>query len=147
MINIIKARHAVYIYYYCLMSVKFPREEKLKSKKHIQQLFDEGSAISDFPLKLIYCKIDKERNANLKMAVSVPKKKFKSAVHRNRVKRLIRETYRLHKAEIFNKIEGSYALLFLYLGKEMPQYATIEKHMIKILELFLKRVQNEKNAE
>ncbi len=129
------------------MSVKFPREEKLKSKKHIQRLFDEGSAISDFPLKLIYHQIDKEGNANLKMAVTVPKKKFKSAVHRNRIKRLMRETYRLHKAEIFNKIEGSYALLFLYLGRDMPEYATVEKHMIKILELFLKRVQNEKNAE
>ena len=52
MINIINARHGIYIYFYRLMSVKFPREEKLKSKKRIQQLFDEGSAISDFPLKV-----------------------------------------------------------------------------------------------
>lgn len=129
------------------MSFKFPREEKLKSKNLIQKIFDEGSAVSKFPLKVLYVRNDVSDGVKLKAGVTVPKRNFKSAVHRNRIKRLLRESYRLHKDEIFNNTEGSYALLILYLGKEMPEYEVIEKTMLAIFERLIKRLNNEKNAE
>ncbi len=49
----------------------------------------------------------------------------------------MREAYRLNKHLIFNKIEGSYAFMFLYLGKEIPAYSQIEGSMIKLLGKFL----------
>lgn len=147
MINIIIPWHAIYIYFYSLMSFKFPKEEKLKSKKLIQKIFEEGSAISNFPIKALYIRNDFENGVKLKVGVTVPKKNFKSAVHRNRIKRLLRECYRLNKDKIFNKTEGSYALLFLYLGKEIPDYKVIEEHMIALLERLLKRLNNEENTE
>ena len=54
MINIITPWHAIYIYFYSRMSFRFPKEEKLKSKTLIQKIFDEGSAISNYPLNNIY---------------------------------------------------------------------------------------------
>ncbi|NNJ87933.1 MAG: ribonuclease P protein component [Eudoraea sp.] len=108
----------------------------------MQAIFEKGSSISVYPLKLVYLG-SSDVDTKIQVAVTVPKKKFRSAVHRNRIKRLLREAYRLHKHLIFNKIEGSYAFMFLYLGKEMPSYGDIEGSMIKILEKFLKRVNNE----
>jgi ribonuclease P protein component len=124
------------------MSFRFPKEEKLKSEKQIQAIFEKGSSITAFPLKMVYLESSKA-SAKIQVAVTVSKRNFKSAVHRNRIKRLLRESYRLHKHLIFNKIEGSYACMFLYLGKDMPSYSEIEGSMIKILEKFLKRVNDE----
>jgi len=124
------------------MSFRFPKEEKLKSEKQIQAIFEKGSSIVVYPLKLIYLRTS-DGGQKIEAAVTVPKKNFRSAVHRNRIKRLMREGYRLHKHLIFNKIEGGFAFMFLYLGKEIPSYSEIEGSMIKLLEKFLKRVNDE----
>lgn len=147
MINIITPWHAIYIYFYGRMSFKLPKEEKLKSKTLIQKIFDEGSSVSCFPLKVLYVPNPAATGVKLKVGVAVPKKAFKSAVHRNRIKRLLRECYRLNKDKIFNNTEGSYALLFLYLGKEIPEYKAIEKAMLAIFERLIKKLNNDENAE
>jgi len=79
------------------MSFKYSKRDKLKSKKLIEQLFNEGSAVTVYPLRLIYLKTEFEDDSVLKTAVSVSKKLHKTAVARNRIKRLLRETYRLSK--------------------------------------------------
>lgn len=142
MIIIITSRQANSCYFYALMRFRFPKEEKLKSEKQIQAIFEKGTSIISFPLKLVFLG-SANASSKIQVAVTVPKKNFRSAVKRNRIKRLLRETYRLHKHLIFNKIEGNYAFMFLYLGKEIPSYGEIEGSMIKILEKFLKRVNDE----
>ncbi len=126
------------------MSFRFPKKEKLKSKKLFEQLFQEGKSITKFPLKLIYLKAPLSENVKIQTGVAVPKKNFKSAVKRNRIKRLLRESYRLNKDIVFNNIEGEFAFLFLYLGKEMPQYQAVEESMIAILQKFVIQTNNEK---
>lgn len=108
------------------MPFKFNKKERLKSKKTIERLFIEGKTITQYPIKIFYLPMEKGQESRFKTGVSVPKKNFKSAVHRNRIKRLLRESYRLNKHLIFNNIEGNFAFLILYLGKEMPQYNEIE---------------------
>ena len=124
--------------------MKFPKEEKLKSKKLIEVLFKEGKTLTSFPYKLIYLKPEVPFDAKFKTSMAVPKKNFKSAVKRNRIKRLLRETYRLNKHLVFNNSEGNFAFLILYLGKEMPTYPEVEEGMQKILQKFLKNIDNAK---
>lgn len=122
----------------------FPKKEKLKSKPLFEDLFSEGKSVQHFPMKLIYLNTDFKDGGKFKVGVVAPKKKFKSAVDRNRIKRLLREAYRNNKPLIFNNIEGNFAFLFLYLGSKMPGYADIESAMQRLMEDFLKRESHEK---
>jgi ribonuclease P protein component len=124
------------------MRFRFPKVEKLKHEKQIQELFEKGDSITSFPLKLIYLASDNKR-ARFCVGFTVPKRNFKSAVQRNRIKRLLREGYRLNKHLIFNKTEGSYAFIFLYLGKEIPSFQEVEDHIITILNKFIIRETHE----
>ena len=124
--------------------MKFPKKEKLKSKKLIEVLFKEGKTLTSFPYKLIYLKVEVAMDAKFKTSVAVPKKNFKSAVKRNRIKRLLREAYRLKKHLVFNNSEGNFAFLILYLGKEMPNYPEVERGVQLILKKFLKKIDDAK---
>lgn len=124
----------------------FSKEEKLKSRKLIGTLFEEGKSISKYPLKLIYLRTDLPMDVKIQAGVTVPKRKFKSAVDRNRIKRLLREGYRLNKPTLFNNIEGNFAFLFLYLGKEMPSFEVVEKNMNHILQKFITQINNGENS-
>ena len=119
------------------MNQNFPKSEKLKSIKTIESLFLEGKTISKFPIKIFF--LPKENlEANL-AAFAVPKRNFKSAVDRNRVKRQLREAYRLNK-QILDEIHGKkFVMLFLYLGKVKPQYAELENAIVNLL----KKLHNE----
>ena len=72
------------------MSFTYRKKDKLKSKKLIEQLFTEGKSISAYPLRLVYLKTAFEDQSLLKTGVSVSKRLHKTAVARNRIKRLIR---------------------------------------------------------
>jgi len=126
------------------MDQSFGRKEKLKSKKLITQLFEEGKGISIYPLKLIYLPTD-NKDKPLQTGVTVSKRNFKSAVDRNRIKRLLREAYRRNKAQVFNNTDANFAFLFLYLGKDMPTFEQLDHKMKLILNKFKLRI-DEKNS-
>ncbi|MCG2429933.1 ribonuclease P protein component [Aequorivita xiaoshiensis] len=113
------------------MNKKFPKTEKLKSTKTIETLFSEGRTYTKFPIKVFFLP-NKEIDTNL-AAFAVPKRNFKSAVDRNRVKRQLREVYRLHKHLIEESGNTRFKMLFLYLGKVKPEYVQLEKSMLKLL--------------
>lgn len=128
------------------MAFTFPKKERLKSKKLLEQVFAKGKSINAFPLKLIYLHTDLREDVSFQVAVVAPKKNFKSAVRRNRIKRLLREAYRLNKDIIFNNTKGQYALVILYLGKDMPTYSGIESKTVQLMKAFLKRISDEKTS-
>ena|SRR5690554_2359630 len=113
-----------------------PKKEKLKGKKLIEQLFAEGKTTTHYPIRLIYLKTKSEDAVKIRVGVTASKRNFKSAVKRNRIKRLMREGYRLNKSQIFDNIEGNYAFMFLYLGKEMPDQKKISETMIHLIQKF-----------
>ena len=101
-------------------------------------MFTEGKTVSKYPLKLIYIQTELKDETMIQAGVSVSKRNFKKAVDRNKIKRLLREAYRLNKNLIFNTIQFPYALMFLYIGKEFPKkYDEISKSMIKLLQKFI----------
>lgn len=116
----------------------YGKNEKLKSKKRIEQLFVEGKSISVYPIRLVYLKTTLD-DANLKAqtGVSVSKRYFKNAVDRNRVKRLLRECYRLNKPKLFNNITTQYTFMFLYIGKQMPEFNALNRKMEHLFKKFL----------
>ena len=122
------------------MSYSFSKIEKLKSKKQIEALFKEGKSISAYPLRIIYTKTEFKDDVQIKTAVSVSKRNFKKAVDRNHIKRLLRETYRLNKADVFNNFTTQYALMILYIGKDKPEFKTLNTTMKKLLEKFVSKV-------
>jgi ribonuclease P protein component len=118
------------------MSETYSKKEKLKSKKLIDQMFTEGQSVSAFPLRLVYLPTTFEDKVIAKTGVSVSKRHFKTAVARNRIKRLLREAYRLNKATYFNNLKTPHAFMILYIGKDIPTFTQVETRMKLLFEKF-----------
>lgn len=117
------------------ISFSYGKNEKLKSKKAIAELFSNGKSVSAYPLLMIY----QENNTGLQTGVSVSKKRFKLAVDRNRVKRLLREAYRLNKQVLIdNKVEH-YTFIILYLSKELPDFSLIDSKTKVLFSKFISK--------
>ena len=125
------------------MRYTYNKDEKLKSQKAIEQLFAEGKSVSAYPLRMVYL----DNQTQLKVGVSVSKRNFKLAVHRNRVKRLLREGYRLNKNLLIDNKLDHYTLMILYISKEMPDFKIIDKKMKVLLTKFNDQVSNIKKNE
>lgn len=123
------------------MKFTFGKAEKLKSRKQIEQLFEEGLSLKEFPLRMRFLKVENSDSA-FKVGFSVPKRNFKLAVHRNKIKRLLREAYRKNKHILLNNIEGKYVIMFIYTDKTAWEYADLEQKMISLLNKF---TQNKKD--
>lgn len=126
----------------------FPKDEKLCRTKSIDRLFLKGESFISYPLRIVYyIEDDKTKDSPVSsILVSVSKKKFKRAVKRNRVKRLIREAYRLNKSshiQLLSVENKRIDIAFLYLKAELPTYLEIEKSMIKALTILSDKLMKE----
>ena len=113
------------------------QKERLKSAKSIEHLFSEGKAISAYPLRLVFVS---KPNSTVPMqcAFSVSKRHFKKAVDRNRIKRLLRESYRKIKPALYEKLPHPYMGMILFNGKEIPSQKNTDKSVEILLEKWLK---------
>ncbi len=112
------------------MNFTLKKEEKLKSRKAIENLFSDGKSFSQYPLRIVYRKSTSEHH---QLAVSVAKKKFKHAVDRNLLKRRLREAYRLNKSILDNQ-NDRFDFIFIYLSKDKKSFLEIEEAMKIILQ-------------
>jgi ribonuclease P protein component len=113
------------------MGFRFQKQEKLKSRKTIDLLFSEGGSFTDSPVKVIFIKID---NSEVnKAGFSVPKKYFKKAVDRNRLKRQMREAYRNNKHLLNSNNESKFALMFLYIKQEKVSFDLIQNAVLSLI--------------
>jgi ribonuclease P protein component len=126
------------------MKQTFSKAERLNSKKIINQLFEKGSEKTDsvflYPFRVVYLTQQNPQIRLVSIIISVSKRSFKKAVDRNLIKRRIREAYRLNKNLIY-KIESSIFPLniaFVYVGKEILPFSSIESKMISVLEKIAK---------
>ncbi len=120
------------------MNLKYSKKDKLKSKKLIEKLFSEGKVITLFPLRLVYLKTSFEDGSVVKTGISVSKKLHKKAIDRNKIKRLLREVYRLNKPKYFNNSSTPYAFMILYIGKEKPTFDGVNAKTRLLFQKFLK---------
>ncbi|MBC7522994.1 MAG: ribonuclease P protein component [Flavobacterium sp.] len=115
------------------MDFKYPKKDKLKSRKTIDLLFTKGKSVAKYPLRLVYIEIESE-NKKIEFGVSVSKKHFKNAVDRNYFKRVLRECYRLNKQIIIHNMSKSYALMFFYQTSDRLNYSEINEKTIQLFE-------------
>ncbi len=119
------------------------KKEKVKSRTLIDQLFKEGQSKVFYPLRVVWMTTPLPTPVPVQFAVSVPKRNFSNATDRNRLKRQIREVYRLQKHLLWQKNNDSQqiAIMFILLGKEKPTYQKLEKSMRSALKFLAKQVQ------
>lgn len=118
----------------------FGKQEKLKKKNLIAELFASGKSTSVFPLKMIYLEYDHDSPCKIQAGVSVSKRNFKKAVERNRIKRLMRESYRKNKYLIYNNEDTKkYIIMFIYQAKSEVTYEQMEVKMNQLIQKFLQK--------
>lgn len=113
---------------------KYSKEEKLKKKAEIDLLFAKGKWRTYGNLRIIILKNHPDlENEHVKIGVSVSKRYFKKAVYRNRVKRLLRECFRLNK-ELFRDSFGEKTVAMLFwVSNELPEkFQDVEAQFIKL---------------
>ncbi|MBL0356781.1 MAG: ribonuclease P protein component [Chitinophagaceae bacterium] len=121
--------------------------ERLKSRKAIDLLFKQGKSFSLFPFRVVYQKSVADSGEEiLQAAFSVSKRYFKKAVYRNRIKRLMREAYRLQKNELQHRLQQSnrqMIIFIMYTGNELPEHSLVKEKIATVI----KRLQKLSNEE
>lgn len=113
----------------------FTRQERLKSRKVIGSLFRGGYVFMAYPLRVVWQ--ETASPAGIQIAISVPKRTFKTAVQRNLLKRRIRAAYQAHKHELCEKLAGrNIAFMLMYVAKEELPFAEITSGIAKMIRKF-----------
>jgi len=115
---------------------RFPKSERLSLKLETDSLFANGNSFISYPLRIIYLAAETpeetpspQKNGAV-VLIGAPKKRLRKAVCRNRVKRLIREAYRINKQsinELYKERNKRLMIAFMYVGEGLPSYTSIEK--------------------
>ncbi|MEO5594854.1 MAG: ribonuclease P protein component [Chitinophagaceae bacterium] len=116
------------------------KNERLKSRKLIEELFSKGQRFGLFPYRVFYL-LNKTGHqyikSKLQCGVGVSTKNFKKAVDRNRIKRVTREAYRLQKAALDLQMKDhphSLLIFLIYTGKELPAFTVVKEKVELILQ-------------
>lgn len=115
----------------------FPKSERIYLREDITGLFKEGKQEFVYPFKIFICHKDvPSSTCPARILISIPAKKYKKAVTRNKLKRLVRESYRKHKAYLWNSVpEGKQLhVAFVFVGDANIDLHSMEDRMIRALE-------------
>jgi ribonuclease P protein component len=110
--------------------------ERISAQKDIGYLFESSSSCAAHPLLVVYKERKEASGVPCSILVSVSKKRIKKAVNRNRIKRLIREAYRLHKNEWLDFLRsGNKEMLvaFIYIDTKLCPYDKLATSLTKVL--------------
>ena len=127
-----------------LKTYTLDKRERLNSRILIEKLFSGGSkSLPVFPLRVVYMAVEGAHLPELSLLISVPKKRFKRAVKRNRVKRQIREAFRKNKHILLDVLAPSnrkLALAFIWIDNELHASPEVETKVQKLLQILAERL-------
>ena len=132
------------------MKLGYQRKNHLKSKIIIDQLFSKGKVITKPPFRLIYLDVPDSNFTGIQTLVSVPKRRFKLAVTRNKIRRKISESYRVNSADFQETIllnKKHLALGFVYIGRKELEFEEAERKMVSILRILTSKIKGLENEE
>jgi len=131
------------LFYLCPVDQRLGKQYKLCSKKIIEELFDKGQQIHSFPFSIRFLNTNlPNKKVPFQIAFAVPKRVFKRAYDRNRIKRIMRETVRKNKQsieEIATQTGQQLALFLLYKHREKLDYQTMEEQTKRLLTKMVKK--------
>ncbi|MCO6496668.1 MAG: ribonuclease P protein component [Chitinophagaceae bacterium] len=119
------------------------KSERLKGRKNIDRLFNEGFAFNEPPVRAVYL-LTQNHPAVLRTGFSVSKRKFRKAVQRNRIKRLMREAWRLNCVplkDILKQTDTGLSAFLIFTGNDMPDYNLTEQKIKRIINKLLLSVE------
>lgn len=116
------------------MKFRLKKNERLHSEKLIKELFDKGSSFFLYPFKVVVLDLPSSQGGTVQVLFSVSKKKIKKAVHRNLVKRRIKEAYRLNKNLLLNFPKTNKLMALIYVSSEVGEFSPIQSKLVKVLE-------------
>ena len=128
-------------------SNKFRKSERLCSKKDIQLLFEHGNSFGVYPFRLIWLDIEGGSEADARIVISIPKKRFKRAVTRNLLKRRIKESYRLRKGAFYEELSllnRKVNFVVIYTGNKVLNYQELDHKISVLIARFLKEIKKNK---
>ena len=120
---------------------------KLCSKVLIEDLFKTGTTIKSYPLIAIYNEVEFTDNSTFKIVFSAPKRTFRKAYQRNRIKRICKEAVRLNKAIIetyLTENNKQLALFLVYSSKDELNHVQLEKKVVKLFNQLIKSLHESK---
>ena len=112
----------------------FQKQERLHKEKLIQELFKQGSSFYLYPFKVLIKRNPDDTFPVHQVMISVSRKNFKKAVHRNLIKRRIRESFRLNKNLL--PVTPKFLIAYIYTAKEILTFAQIQERLVKTLNRF-----------
>lgn len=123
----------------------YKKEERLKSRKVIKQLFYSGESFLVHPVKVNWLLRKDKGRYPARMMISISRKNFRKASDRNYLKRLCREAYRKNKHILYSflaKKQLQCDLSLVYIGKEAIEYSMLEEKIIKLLQRLTREIEN-----
>lgn len=123
----------------------FRKHERLTHKRLFSSLFEEGTAYKAYPLMLRAIAVPASDKDIVQVAFSASKRRFRRAVDRNRIKRVLRECWRYQKSRVRDKASNEhrcFALVWIYVGKELPVKSEIEAKISSLCERFIEDIPN-----
>jgi ribonuclease P protein component len=121
-------------------ALTFRKHEHLCGQLRIQEVFRTGKAVGEAPFRLVGLRMELPTNAPAQVAFSVPRKHLRKAVDRNRMKRLMREAYRLNKPRTHARLQerpGQVAWLLIYQGRQVITWEEVERKISRILDRWM----------
>lgn len=117
----------------------FSKQERMVSRQLMETLFSSGCShsLAAFPLRVVYMVKEREKDdVPVQLLISVPKKHFKHAVDRNRVKRQIRESYRRHKELLTSSLPDNRQLLLasIWLSDHHESSSSVEQKLVSLMQ-------------
>lgn len=125
----------------------FGKSEKLTNLQLIEELFTNGKSFYSGNLRLTYLISTKnnQHKAPISVLISVPKRYIKKSVFRNKIKRQLRECYRLNKKELYSCLplqSFKIILSITYLSKTMPTYRALNKNLLELIKELINELKN-----
>ena len=129
-------------YFYLMSKYTFGKSDRLKSKKQIESLFVEGNSFNEFPLRVVL-RCTEATESSVQIAFSISKKKLPKAVHRNHIKRLLRDSYRRQnqvlKSIVYEKGK-QLQMMFIFLDKQLWGFHELDNKISVTLERLQKEL-------